>query len=181
MVTALFTRRNTPYRLIPGVECYDINRNALTYDGQDPVICHPPCRSWGRFKHRAKPEPGEKDLAFFAVAAVQRCGGILEHPEGSTLWAAAHLPPPGGLPDKFGGRTIVIDQSSFGHRARKRTWLYHVGGTPPPQPPARQATTTVERMCRAERERTPLELAIWLVQFASSAPAPTHVGAGAHG
>jgi hypothetical protein len=54
-------------------------------------------------------------------------GGVLEHPRGSKLWERCGLPVPGGLADSFGGFTVEVDQCSWGHVARKTTWLYVVG------------------------------------------------------
>lgn len=167
-VAALFVRRTSPYKSLPVVDCYDADRDATSYAGPWPVVAHPPCRAWGRLAHVAKPVPGERELAFFALDAVRRWGGILEHPEGSRLWAEAGLLRPGYY-DHFGGFTLVLDQSRFGHRARKRSLLYFCRCEPGPIPAHAQPVTTVERLCRAERERTPPELASWLVQCASSA------------
>lgn len=165
---ALFVRASSPYYSIPGVDCYDQHRDARTFAGPWPVVAHPPCRAWGRLRHFAKPSPGERDLALFALATVRRFGGVLEHPEASLLWPEAGLLRPGYY-DAYGGITLVCDQSSWGHRARKRSLLYFVGCDPPPFPPPRPPVTTVEHMSRAERERTPPELAHWLVHVASSA------------
>lgn len=167
-IAALFTRRNSPYLSLPGVECYDERRDARTYSGPYPVVAHPPCRGWGRYRHRSASSSDEHELAFFALDAVRRFGGVLEHPEASRLWSAAGLLRPGFI-DHFGGFTLVIDQCDFGHRARKRTWLYIVRCEPPLFPAPRLGLHSVERMCRAERERTPVDLAHWLVQCARSA------------
>lgn len=167
-VAALFVRAKSPYKLLSGVECYDATRDARTYQGPYPVVAHPPCRAWGRLKAQAKPRPDEADLACFALDTVRRFGGVLEHPEGSSLWAVSGLLRPGYI-DHFGGFTLVIDQVRFGHRARKRSWLYFCRCEPGLLPPDREPVTTVPLMCRAERERTPPELALWLVQAASAA------------
>jgi len=116
----------------------------------------------------AKPRSDERQLAYHALHSVRRWGGVLEHPEASQLWPEAGLLAPDTY-DVFGGFTLVVDQSAFGHRARKRTWLYCCGVQPLPLPPARPATTTVELLGRAEREKTPPELAFWLVQTAATA------------
>jgi hypothetical protein len=78
-------------------------------------------------RERVRDEPSVSQIA---VEQVRRWGGVLEHPEGSVLWLAARLPLPGGLPDEHGGWSIEVDQVSWGHRARKRTWLYVVGVRP---------------------------------------------------
>jgi hypothetical protein len=129
MIAVLFARCDSIYKTIPECDVFDMDRDALTYRGNMPVIAHPPCRAWGRLRGLAKPLPGERELAFFAVDQVRRCGGVLEHPAASVLWKAAGLPEPGWR-DKYGGWTLVVYQSSFGHRAEKATRLYIVGIEP---------------------------------------------------
>jgi hypothetical protein len=125
----LFARANSVYKTMPGCDVYDIDRDARTWPGGSPVVAHPPCRAWGQLRHMANPRPDEKDLARFAVAAVRRNGGVLEHPSGSTLWAEHGLPAVGEV-DEHGGWMLPIWQSWWGHRATKRTMLYIVGCEP---------------------------------------------------
>ncbi len=170
MIAVLFARSDSIYKSIPGLDVYDSFRDARTYSGNFPVVAHPPCRAWGRLRHLAKPRSDEKALAFFAVDYVRRLGGVLEHPASSTLWNAAALPAP-GLIDTFGGFTFPIYQSDFGHVAPKATWLYICGCKPSDLPaipfnlglsPGR-----VELMSHVAREKTPLDLATWLLSVAS--------------
>ncbi|MEC5195353.1 hypothetical protein GGR75_001829 [Xanthomonas campestris] len=188
-VAALFVRRDSVYKTMPGVDAFDFDRNALTFAGGMPVVAHPPCRSWGRLRAFVTPAPGERDLAIFAVDQVRRFGGVLEHPAASTLWPSAGLPQPGEC-DAFGGWTLPILQSAWGHRADKATWLYVVGVAPcdvPAIPYRLGLATHVIAQCRlradgtrkrngdpdwrpevskAEREHTPVALAAWLVELA---------------
>ena len=168
---------------MPDVEAYDKDRDARTFQGEMPVVAHPPCRAWGRLRHFAKPEPGEKQLAVWAVTQVRKWGGVLEHPECSQLWERMNLPL-GNQRDPYGGYTISIDQFWWGHRARKRTWLYICGVDPNqlPEIPLRfdaithTVSTTMHRnrkyfrpkptITKAEREATPKEFAEWLVKTA---------------
>jgi hypothetical protein len=129
-VAVLFIQKNSAYLDIPEADCYDIERNALTYADKLPVVAHPPCRLWGRLRGLSTAPIEEKKLAIFAVEAVRRCGGVLEHPAGSTLWKEMELPKPGCGYDKFGGWTLEIDQHWFGYPAKKNTWLYIVGLKP---------------------------------------------------
>lgn len=169
MIAVLFTQERSVYRAVPWADLWPASRDARLYSGPWPVVAHPPCRGWGKFKHVAKVQPGERELAFFAVDAVRRFGGVLEHPVGSALWREAALPPVDGLPDQFGGVTWRVDQVRWGHRALKPTLLYVVGAAGRPDlPPAAAPVTTVERMCRQERERTPLSFALWLAELARS-------------
>lgn len=184
-VAVLFARQDSIYKSIPGCDVFDLDRDARTYAGNLPVVAHPPCRAWGRLRHLAKPRFDEKDLAFFAIEQVRRCGGVLEHPEASSLWKAAGLPKPRSGPDSFGGWTLGIRQSDFGHRAPKDTWLYIVGIEPgqlPPIPielgdPPRLITNRKgirsgqigykPEVTRREREATPDALAFWLLDLAN--------------
>lgn len=178
-VAALYVRADSIYKSMPGVDSWDKGRGAERYAGPWPVVAHPPCRAWGRLRHFAVPEPGEKQLAICAVQAVQKFGGVLEHPEGSTLWRAALLPRPGEPADEFGGWTISVDQVDWGHKARKRTWLYVCGlerkrlpgWTAALFPPTHTVGSGalwggLKNLHKADRERTPQAFAEWLVEVA---------------
>lgn len=134
-VAVLFARTDSVYKTIPGCDVYDKERNARTWRGRGPVVAHPPCRAWGALYKFAHPEPGEKELALWAVDMVRMFGGVLEHPAYSKLWAAKGLPLPGKGADAFGGWTLPIFQHCWGHRAEKATWLYIVGVDPKKLPP----------------------------------------------
>ncbi len=182
-VAVLFARKDSHYKAIPGADVWDIDRDARNWPGGRSVVAHPPCRAWGRLRHMATAvKPPEKELALFAVRQVRVFGGVLEHPAGSTLWAEAGLPRP-GRHDEFGGWTLPIVQSWWGHKADKATWLYIVGCAPVDVPtlPFRlgRATHVVAsnsyakghplwrpEITKAEREHTPPQLAAWLVDLA---------------
>lgn len=189
MIAVLFARRDSVYKSLPGCDVWDVDRDARNYSGSAPVVAHPPCRAWGQLRHLANPRPDERELALFAVQQVRRCGGVLEHPAKSTLWPVAGLPAPGVM-DDFGGWTLPIYQSSFGHRAEKPTFLYIVGCRPGQLPPLPLALGEATHICgssgrrldgsrlhkgdigwrpeitQAEREHTPVALAVWLVETA---------------
>lgn len=165
MVAALFVRKVNHYAAL-GCDCYDFDRNALTWPGGAPGIFHPPCRSWGQLSHMAKPRPGERELALWAMAQVRRWGGVLEHPYASRLWRESGCLR-FGIRDSHGGVLVPVMQSWFGHRAPKKTALYIVGPVPDLTWCRDKPTvTTVERMGRPERERTPKAFAAWLVELA---------------
>jgi hypothetical protein len=188
-VSVLFARSDSNYKVMPGTDVWDAKRDALTWPGGTPVIAHPPCRTWGTLSHLFEHPPGERDLAPWAVAQVRRFGGVLEHPSKSRLWPELGLPKPGER-DAFGGWTLAIYQSDFGHRAQKKTHLYIVGCAPsdvPPIPIVLGKTTHVISQNRtlpggrrlrkgmpgwrpdcseAEQEHTPPELAAWLLELA---------------
>ena len=127
MVSVLFCRADSAYKNDSRFDVWDAQRNALLWDGGSPLIAHPPCRAWGILSHMAKPRPGEKDLAPWAISQIRKFGGVLEHPKGSRLWKFMQLPEPGAMPDEFGGFSILLDQWDFGHVARKPTKLYICG------------------------------------------------------
>jgi len=182
-VSVLFARQDSIYKSLPACDVYDKTRDAKTFVAGTPVIAHPPCRAWAKLAHFANPEPGEKELALWAVEKVRANGGVLEHPEMSRLWKAIPLPKPGARPDKWGGYTIAVDQRWWGHRANKMTWLYIVG-TPQEEIPAHlvrydprthcikahNKTTSrnahKKRLPTSEREHTPVAFAEWLLQIA---------------
>lgn len=191
-VAVLFARADSIYKQMPGCDVYDIERDARTFVGGMPVVAHPPCRSWGQFRHMAKPKPGERELAPWAVDQVRLCGGVLEHPKNSRLWPERGLPLPGER-DAFGGWTLPIMQHWFGHRAAKATFLYICGVEPQECEPLRfklgDATHVIAQGRQArpdlgrgrlrkgmpgwrpevtprEREHTPPALAAWLVELA---------------
>jgi hypothetical protein len=124
-VAALYTDPRGVYARMPDVDSWPAERDACGYRGPLPVVAHPPCGPWGRLRHLSRGD--DPFCAVRAVHQVRQCGGILEHPAQSQLWARCRLPIPEGLPDAWGGYSIAIDQVSWGHVARKRTWLYFVG------------------------------------------------------
>jgi hypothetical protein len=182
-VAALFARGDSIYKTMPGVDVFDIDRDARSFALDKPVVAHPPCRSWSRLRAFAKPREGEKDLARWALFVVRHCGGVLEHPSGSSLFREGLMPKPGSTDrDAFGGWILPVSQSWFGHRAEKRTWLYIVGVGPGSIPDFPLRLGEAERVCGlwsgrdrsncrkeigpAEREHTPPAFAQWLIELA---------------
>ncbi len=182
-VVVLFVRADSIYKTLPGVECYDEARDARTWPGGCPVVAHPPCRAWGRFRAWALADDAEKALAPWAAGMVRLWGGVLEHPAASSLWGECRMPRPGEDPDARGGYTVAVEQHWWGHRARKPTWLYICGCAPADLPAMplmlTEATHVVARDRRGngsnrtkphcthrEREATPAAFAEWLVAVA---------------
>lgn len=192
-IAVLFARTDSVYKTLPGLDVYDVDRDARTFTGAGPVIAHPPCRAWGTLKHMAKPREGERELAPWAVAVVRKNGGVLEHPKRSALWKDAALAMPRAHMgrDAWGGFTICVPQMWWGHRAEKATYLYIVGIEPtelPPLPFALGIEATAKigtggrtkdgkrkkagdpgflpEMSANNRERTPADFARWLVALA---------------
>jgi hypothetical protein len=136
LIGALFVETNGVYFNDPKVDPWDINRNAFRYNRDYPVICHPPCKRWGRYwsggpSCKQKLYKGDDDNAFaWSLWCVRTFGGVIEHPEASHAWRWFGLARP-----KLGewikaddwGHTTCVAQGNYGHRARKLTWLYLVG------------------------------------------------------
>jgi hypothetical protein len=150
VIAALFVHEGGAYYGLPDVDPWPESRDARLYPGPWPVVAHPPCQLWVNFaalnfkryggEHN---RPGNDGGCFAsALASVRRWGGVLEHPAGSKAWAAHGLPAPVGrgwqaCDDGSWGRgdaawVAEVWQSAYGHRARKRTWLYAVTPCPPP-------------------------------------------------
>lgn len=124
-VAALYVDPRGPYPSMPDVDSWDESRDARLYDGPHPVVAHPPCGAWSTLRHLSRGDG--IDCGPRAVAQVRGLGGVLEHPAESKLWRRCGLPLPEGLPDDWGGFCVEVEQVSWGHVARKRTWLYCVG------------------------------------------------------
>lgn len=168
-VAALYVRDDGHYPGMDGVDAWTADRDATRYAGPWPVVAHPPCAPWGRYRTIA-PTRQRADLAVRAVDQVRWYGGVLEHPASSHLWIARDMPPPGNDPDQWGGWAMLIRQSWWGHAAPKPTWLYIVGvgpdGIPPIPPPVPDPGGRIEQMEVRDREMTPGALAVWLVALA---------------
>jgi hypothetical protein len=141
-VAALFVDAGGVYANRPDVDAWDVTRDARNYRGPLPVVAHPPCQLWTNFaalnyrrwggEHN---RPGNDGECFaHALLCVERFGGVLEHPYGSKGFAAHDRCTPKGCGwISLGGNTWFCEvwQSAYGHRARKRTWLYYCGKNAP--------------------------------------------------
>jgi hypothetical protein len=137
----------------------------------------------------AKECQDEKALGPLCVEHVRRDGGVLEHPAYSTLWAEMEMGGPGTI-DAWGGRTLPVIQWFWGHRAAKATWLYIVGCRLDSVPEIPFRLGEPSHVCgarsdrpgrkpvigRKERERTPVEFAVWLVALARRCRVPGQIG-----
>ncbi len=191
-VSVLFACDQNPYKLLAGVEVWDNKMDARRFAGAGPVIAHPPCRTWGNLRTVATKAPAdEHDLGPWAVEQVRRCGGVLEHPAGSTLFEECKC---GSLlkPDEWGGWILELDQWHWGHPAAKPTRLYIVGCSVRniPASPNREGTPErcitqghgvrighplfKSRVTQWERESTPPQFAKWLVELARRCKGHNH-------
>jgi hypothetical protein len=114
-----------------------IVKDARSYDGPWPVVAHPPCNSWGQVARTIRlTRDGHaigNDGGCFesALKSVREWGGVIEHPAGSTAWTRYTLRKPRTycIPsrDRWGGFSITVNQSHYGHMCQKPTWLYICG------------------------------------------------------
>ena len=141
MIAALFVQPNGCYAGRSDIDVWPEGRDARKYSGCFPVVAHPPCQLWGAMaavnysrwggEHN---RPGNDGGCFAsALAAVNQCGGVLEHPAKSRAWAAYGLDKPKGTGWQRSGDGWVCEvwQSAYGHRANKATWLYYRGKNQP--------------------------------------------------
>jgi len=141
-VAALFVDPQGVYAGLPDVDVWDEARDARLYAGPWPVVAHPPCNKWSPLAYINQSRLvgyriGDDGGCFIAaLTAVERYGGVLEHPADSLAWRRFGLPTParGGWASHLSrhGYATEVSQSAYGHRARKRTWLYYVGPSPAP-------------------------------------------------
>lgn len=196
MIAALFVQPRGCYYGLPNVEPWGLpERDARLYQGIYPVIAHPPCARWGRFwrgglRRNSKRYQLGDDNGCFAAAlrSVRTWGGVLEHPADSRAWDAFHITTPprwGGWVSAGlfhpGAYTCCVEQGHYGHRARKRTWLYVCGyqGVLPEliwgasevpilgtRRRVGQAYGNTQVMSHREREATPVEFRNVLIDIA---------------
>lgn len=188
MIAALYVETGGAYFGLPDVDPWDEARDARLYPGPWSVVAHPPCARWcvladfveSRHPHLRKGDDGGTFAA--ALAAVQKWGGVLEHPARTSAWRAHGLPEPPafGWVRVFGGKgwACEVSQAPYGHPAPKLTWLYYEGDAPPPpldwsRPRLQHATKRrpkgVEMQSRAERIKTPPRFRELLLSLARGA------------
>lgn len=187
MIAALFVQTGGHYFGLDGVDPWDINRDARRYNGPFPVVAHPPCTRWCQLAYIIQKRYGHKvgdDGGCFesALSAVRRWGGVLEHPAYSYAWPAFGLARPsraGWQQIECGGWVCQVSQSAYGHRARKRTWLYYFGDNVPapmkwdePMPTAQvshcanHGDSPLPRLGKKEASQTPIPFRDALINLA---------------
>lgn len=191
MIAALYVAKGGCYFGLPDVDPWDEARDARLYAGPWPVVAHPPCARWcqlaglveSRYPYLKKGDDGGTFAA--ALASVRAFGGVLEHPAFTAAWSVHDLPAPMafGWSREMGGPGWVceVSQAAYGHRARKLTWLYYVGGAPPPVDWSRpkhsarlswcenHSVSKVEIMGKRERSATPIAFRDLLLSIARGA------------
>lgn len=175
----IFCEVNSVYHLLSS-DVYDILHPATLCNSMRPAIYHPPCRTWSRLRAFSNFIPGDHWLGVWAFIRVRTFGGVLEQPECSRLFKFMKAPSPGSGYDKFGGKTVVIDQVNYGHKCRKRTWLYIVDfyqnlelkpGQPGRKPShiiaSKRAASKLKSLPKKYRNYTPKDLALALIELTS--------------
>ena len=137
-VAALFVQRGGAYWNLPWIDPWDEIADARHYAGPYPVVAHPPCQRWSKmaplvqslYGYKCKDDGG---CFQFTLDALNRWGGVLEHPASSTAWKEFGIARPikGCWMATLNGWTCEVWQSAYGHKAEKPTWLYYVGETAP--------------------------------------------------
>lgn len=202
-VAALFVMSGGCYTGLPYVDAWTKERDALNYQGPFPVVAHPPCQLWGALasvnyarwggEHN---RPGNDGGCFaFALNAVRKWCGILEHPAKTRAFAAYGLPAPSGIGWQRiddGGWICEVWQSAYGHQANKATWLYYFGSEPPFQLSWERPTGTHQigfhdqrgkaankpTLSRKEANATPVAFRDVLLRLAASSVCPVKKGSG---
>lgn len=172
----LYCQKTSVYKTL-GCDVWDAERNALCFNEPVPIIAHPPCRLFSRLRSFSNAPACERLMAISAVLHIRRFGGILEHPYPSTLWQLLNLPL-GSERDSFGGFTLKVNQSWFGHVTVKPTLIYIVGIEPSlvpdwcfsgtlPSHVIGRANGGKKEASKRLRSYTPIEFAKWLLAIHS--------------
>ena len=113
-IAALWCARDsTYYRHFPIVEVWGRGRDARLYNGPHPIIAHPPCGQYGKYRSHCYHSRLDGRIA---MELVHEWGGVVEQPLGSELFS---------LYGKDGTVEKVV-QSQWGHPSKKETLLYWV-------------------------------------------------------
>lgn len=108
---ALWVRSDTVYRRLK-LDIWDTTRDANLYDGDGPIIAHPPCGPWGKLAHLSTED---RRHGIRAMELVHQYGGVVEQPAGSQLFKLHGRP---------GALILWVNQADYGHPSMKPTDLY---------------------------------------------------------
>lgn len=188
MVSALFVETNGVYFGLEGVDPWDVKRDARLYAGPHPVVAHPPCERWSQMNQvnakRYGYRMGEDGGCFAsALSSLRTWGGILEHPAETRAFRAFGIPRPprhAWAKTADGDWITEVNQSAYGHRATKRTWLVYRGDQLPPRLNWRKIRgthqiggfdVTLPQLPKRERATSPIAFRDLLLSIARSAVA----------
>jgi hypothetical protein len=185
VIAALYVAKGGCYFGLEGVDPWDEERDARNYAGPWPVVAHPPCQRWSQMNRVNAKRYGykmAKDGGCFAaaLAAVRTWGGVLEHPAESLAFAHYGIQRPHRAWEKtFAGDWVCeVNQSAYGHRATKKTWLLYHGENAPPSLTWKRVRgthqiggfdVTLPQLPRSERAATPPAFRDLLIGIARSA------------
>lgn len=141
LVAALFVQPNGCYAR-PDIDAWHEGRDARAYAGPLPVVAHPPCHLWVNLaalnfkRYGGEHNRPENDGGSFesALNSVRKFGGVLEHPAFTRAWQKFGIVAPSGAGWKQTAPSewvCEVWQSAYGHKARKRTWLFYSGSAAP--------------------------------------------------
>ena len=157
MIAALYIEPDGVYAGQTDIDAWCEMRDARCYDGPYPVVAHPPCQRWGRFWHGSTRKPhqyklgDDKGCFKAALDALEKFGGVIEHPCDSHAWRCFGIDRPSrnsrwrstaapATEPHFDARTpnphprrsgewwtCYVEQGHYGHMSRKPTWLLTQG------------------------------------------------------
>jgi len=113
VIACLWVARKSIYKSFLATDCWDQDRDANTYRGRQPIVAHPPCGCWGKYKAICK---HDRSHGIRAMELVHQWGGVVEQPVGSELFY---------LHGRYPLWETVV-QRDFGHVSLKPTWLYWI-------------------------------------------------------
>ena len=153
-ISVLCVHPKSNYYLVPGLDCWDAERDAYNFIGTNKVITHAPCAQWSKLKAFATVNPYEKNLANFCLDKVLENGGIFEHPAGSSFW-------------KYRGiekQVVSVNQFWWGFPTQKRTYLYFHNCIPNATPLNFNAVEkTFSNLTSKQRSASTLPFIHWLL------------------
>lgn len=172
-VAALFVDPEGPYPSLLS-HCWDVYRDARTYDLKLPVVAHPPCQTFSIARHpqsRHTPDQVELGLELFSCAleTVRENGGVLEHPAKSDAFGIFGLGSPRNLSRSSDGIgwLFEVNQCCFGHMCKKSTWLYVVGNKPSKVRCKCSDKVVWKDTLKSKRHLTPKSFAEYLIGLAT--------------
>jgi hypothetical protein len=180
-ITVLCAARSSIYQAFPGLTIYTRSKDAWSANPVGPVIAHPPCRCWSRMRGLSSLTLTERILemmlAFHCLKLVTKRGGILEQPAFSSFWRHANLPRCGDTSRAPGMWSLAVDQSNWGHRSTKPTWLLfcHIDPTVLLLDDWRLADVSATKcadLTPGQRSATPKDFAAFLLHAARTANPP---------
>ena len=132
-IAALYVEEGGCYYGLDDVDPWGVIRDARKYDGPYPVVAHPPCARWSALwfgdvrapKNKRKIFGDDNGCFIFALEAVRKYGGVIEHPAASNAFTNFGIKKPnpkGGweVADSHGGFMCIVDQRNYGHVIKKK-------------------------------------------------------------